>query len=134
MVTNYQSDVVDKMLAYLESHDMQDLLRADLDISTYDLNVIVINILGWLRLGYKRDKWKGEGKRDYHKPLRLNMEVTWCQCLVKLVMLDEFFGKTFLISNNELDFSAQITNENKILLRKKAFDKFKPVVHKYNKY
>ena len=46
MVTNYQSDVVDKMLAYLESHDMQDLLRTDLDIYTYDLNVIVTNILG----------------------------------------------------------------------------------------
>lgn len=134
MVANHKQDIVDKMLAYLETHDQQSLLSADLVISTYELNVVVVNILGWLRLGYKRDKWIVEGKKDYHKPLKLNMEMTWCYHLNKIVMIDDLFRKYFSIIDDEFDFSIQITDEKKIQLRKKAFDKFIPVVHKYNKY
>ena len=49
--------IIDKLLIYLKYKDKEELITTDIKISDVELNVVVIKILSWLKLEYKRSIW-----------------------------------------------------------------------------
>lgn len=56
--------IIDELLKYWGSKDKKALMTTDIQISNYEMNVVVIKILSWLKLEHKRSLWKAEGKKD----------------------------------------------------------------------
>lgn len=56
-------DVVDLLLEYMKTGDVKLLIESDMEFEKVNLNVIVVEILDWLRLEYKRSMWIAEGKK-----------------------------------------------------------------------
>ncbi len=54
--------IIDLIIKYYKYKDPKILIN-NVDISTKDLNVVVIEILSWLKLEAKREKWLMEGKK-----------------------------------------------------------------------
>lgn len=55
-------DIIDLMLDFRKNGCVDQL--TNIDISKDNLNVIVVNILSWLKLEYKRSLWIAEGKKQ----------------------------------------------------------------------
>ena len=49
-------NIVDKLLEYMETKNQKNLL-SKIEMSDYELNVVVVNILSWLKLEHKRSIW-----------------------------------------------------------------------------
>ena len=65
-------DIVGQLLSYRENSDIKLLITSDIAIEQQNLNVIVIEILSWLKLEHKRSIWINEGKKTSFKPLKIN--------------------------------------------------------------
>ena len=89
-------DIVDKLLIYRENSDIKLLIASDTDIEQQNLNVIVIEILSWLKLEHKRGIWINEGKKTSFKPLKINSYYTWCIDLKRLVIQESIFQRYFV--------------------------------------
>lgn len=87
---------------------------------------IATEILGWLRLEQKRTVWKQEKKYVKHKPLKLNYNYPWCRQLKQIVELDERFKKSFVIKDSSFDFSENISEDEKVKIRKYVYDNYVP--------
>ncbi len=119
-------DIVNQLLKYRENSDSKLLITSDTAIEQQNLNVIVIEILSWLKLEYKRGIWISEGKKTSFKPLKINMHYSWCIDLERLVTQEELFQKYFKIKNAEFDFRNEITERERAVLRKKAYENYAP--------
>ena len=119
-------DIVDKLLTYRENNDTKLLNTSDMDIEQQNLNVIVIEILSWLKLEHKRGIWINEGKKTSFKPLKINSYYSWCVDLKRLVIQESVFKRYFKIENDDFDFRDAITESEREALRKKAYEKYTP--------
>ena len=119
-------DIVDQLLDYRKSSDKKLLITSDINIAQENLNVIVIEILAWLRLEYKRYIWVKEGKKTSLKPLKVKMQYSWCVDLCQLVAKERTFQKYFKIENGNLYFSDAITEQQKNEAREKAYKYYNP--------
>lgn len=119
-------DIVDKLLIYRESSDIKLLIASDTYIEQQNLNVIVIEILSWLKLEHKRGIWINEGKKTSFKPLKINSHCSWCVDLKRLVIQESLFQRYFEIENGEFGFKEIITEREREVLRKKAYENFVP--------
>lgn len=119
-------DIVDKLLTYRENNDTKLLNTSDTDIEQQNLNVIVIEILSWLKLEYKRGIWINQGKKTSFKPLKINSYYSWCVDLKRLVIQESVFKRYFKIENDDFDFRDAITESEREVLRKKAYEKYTP--------
>ncbi|MGX7418418.1 hypothetical protein ACWOFR_06390 [Carnobacterium gallinarum] len=90
------------------------------------LVVAIIDILSWLKLGYKRELWMKEGKSVKQKPLKINMDYPWCQELKQLVEEDHRFSEYFTMTEKEFDFNQKISDGKRSEMRKTAFDLYNP--------
>ncbi len=119
-------DTVDLLLEYYENGASNGLSSCLQEFSPKNIRVVVIEILDWLKLEYKRELWIKEGKKTSLKPLILNYNYTWCKNLREIVDKEVLFNQYFCIVNNEFDFSPNITEENRKRAREKAYDFYNP--------
>ena len=122
-------DIVDLMLQYRKTEGTQLLITSDLEINKDNLNIIVIEILGWLKLENKRCMRILQGEKTCLKPLKMNMQYPWCIDLYTLVEKEKLFHENFSIKNSNFDFSEFISEEYKTVLREKAYQNYNPQKH-----
>ena len=54
------------------------------------------------------------------------MQYSWCADLSKLVVMEKIFHEYFKIENGNLNFSDIITEQEKEIARKKAYENYNP--------
>ncbi len=118
--------IVDIFLQYRENNDTKLLIKSDLSFEQENLNVIVIEILAWLKLEYKRSMWISEGKKTCLKPLKINMQYSWCVLLEQLINKEKLFRDHFIIKSESLYFSDSVTEHEKEVAREKAYMNYNP--------
>lgn len=119
-------DIVDKLLTYRENNDIKLLITSDTRIEQQNLNVIVIEILSWLKLEHKRGIWINQGKKTSFKPLKINSHYSWCVDLKRLVIQENVFKRYFKIENDNFDFRDAITESEREVLREKVYENYTP--------
>lgn len=60
------------------------------------------------------------------KPLRLNMQYTWCNLLKKLIESKTTFADVFEVIDNNLCFKDEVPEEYRAFARKRAYEKYNP--------
>ena len=97
--------MIDELLSYMNNQDKKILITADIQMSIYELNVVVIEILSWLKLEHKRSVWIAEGRKNCLKPLAVDIK----------------YGK--------FDFSDTVSEKEKKIAREKAYQNYNPQRH-----
>ena len=118
-------DIVGAMLKYMEVKDKRILVK-NIQISDYELTVVVVKILSWLKLEHKRSIWISKGKRNRFKPLEIDMRYPWCANLYKLVENESLFQDCFLIKNSKFSFLDSVSEEDRRKAREKAYQNYNP--------
>lgn len=118
-------DIVAAMLKYMEVKDKRILVK-NIQISDYELTVVVVKILSWLKLEHKRSIWISQGKRNRFKPLEVDMRYPWCANLYKLVENESLFQDCFLIKNSKFGFLDSVSEEDRRKAREKAYQNYNP--------
>ena len=121
-------NIVDKLLEYMETKNQKNLL-SKIEMSDYELNVVVVNILSWLKLEHKRSIWISQGKKNCHKALEVNMQYPWCVNLCKIVEKEKLFHDYFSIKDGKFDFSNEVSDEDKKIAREKVYQNYNPKRH-----
>ena len=121
-------DTVDALLKYIQVRDKKILIR-NVQISDYELSVVVVNILSWLKLEHKRSIWISQGKKNCFKSLDIDMQYPWCANLYKIVENEKLFHDCFLIRDGKFDFSDAVSEEDKIVAREKVYKNYNPQKH-----
>ena len=122
-------EIIDRMIQYMDKREKGILIDNDIEISTQDLSVIIIEILSWLKLEHKRSVWMSEGKRTSFKPLDIHKNYSWCKNLRMLVEKEKLFSDYFVIKDNKFDFADSIREHDRILARQKVYNNYNPVRH-----
>lgn len=122
-------DLVDVMLQYRVTGNKGLLITSDLEIDKQNLNVIVVKILSWLKLEHKRSMWISDGRKTCLKPLLLDIQYPWCRGLYTLVEREPLFQNNFSIKNGRFDFSALVSEQDRIIIREKAYENYNPKKH-----
>lgn len=120
-------DIIDLMLDFRKNGCVEQL--TNIDISKDNLNVIVVNILSWLKLEYKRSLWIAEGKKTERKPLELKENYSWCADLKRLIAGTKVFSAYFRVDENKVTFAKDIPLEEQDRLREKAYSVYNPQMH-----
>ena len=118
-------DIVAAMLKYMEVKDKKILVK-NIQISDYELTVVVVKILSWLKLEHKRSIWISQGKRNRFKPLEIDMRYPWCANLYKLVENESLFQDCFFIKNSKFGFLDSVSEEDRRKAREKAYQNYNP--------
>ena len=118
-------DIVGAMLKYMEVKDKRILVK-NIQISDYELTVVVVKILSWLKLEHKRSIWISQGKRNRFKPLEIDMRYPWCANLYKLVENESLFQDCFFIKNSKFSFWDSVSEEDRRKARDKAYQNYNP--------
>ena len=118
-------DIVGAMLKYMEVKDKKILVK-NIQISDYELTVVVVKILSWLKLEHKRSIWISQGKRNRFKPLEIDMRYPWCANLYKLVENESLFQDCFFIKNSKFSFWDSVSEEDRRKAREKAYQNYNP--------
>ena len=118
-------DIVGAMLKYMEVKDKRILVK-NIQISDYELTVVVVKILSWLKLEHKRSIWISQGKRNRFKPLEIDMRYPWCANLYKLVENESLFQDCFFIKNSKFVFLDSVSEEDRRKAREKAYQNYNP--------
>lgn len=121
--------MIDELLYYYETKYRKILITTDLQISNTDLHVVVIKILSWLRLEYKRTLWIAEGKKTCLKPLDIDIRYPWCANLSTLVDKEKLFHDSFSIKDGKFDFSDAVSVEDRTAAREKVYRNYMPAKH-----
>lgn len=121
-------DIVDALLRYMEDKDKKILIR-NVQIRDYELTVVVVKILSWLKLEHKRSIWISQGKRNCFKSLEVDRRYPWCANLYRLVENEKLFQDCFLIMDSKFDFSDSVSEEDKRKAREKAYKNYNPQKH-----
>ena len=119
-------NITDIIIIFRETQDISILGVTNNSSNLEDYNVIAIEILAWLKLEYKRLLWQAEGKKTKLKPLRLNMQYSWCMLLSELMDSKTVFADVFEITDNNLEFKASVSDEYRLSARKSAFENYNP--------
>lgn len=122
-------DAIDKMLQYLNDMDKDAVLINNVQLSEKDLYVIIIKILSWLKLEYKRSIWIAEGKKTCYKPLQIDTKYPWCANLCMLVEKESLFRNNFLIVDGKFNFANSVNEMERMLAREKAYKGYNPQRH-----
>lgn len=118
-------DIVAAMLKYMEVKDKRILVK-NIQISDYELTVVVVKILSQLKLEHKRSIWISQGKRNRFKPLEIDMRYPWCANLYKLVENESLFQDCFFIKNSKFGFWDSVSEEDRRKAREKAYQNYNP--------
>ena len=122
------NNIVSILIEYLNIQNTNLIIE---NISVTDkktLNSACFELLGWLKLEYKRQKWIEEGRKASNKPLELNRSYEWCNLINDLVLTETLFSELFDIKDDKLFFKDSIPETTKNEIRKDAFEKYNPPV------
>ena len=119
---------IDELLRYMKKRD-KSILITNNQLSDYELNVVVVKILSWLKLEHKRSIWIAQGKKTSFKSLEVNIRYPWCANLYQLVENEKLFHDYFSIKEGEFDFSDEVSEEEKVMAREKAYQNYNPQKH-----
>ena len=86
-------------------------------------------LLAWLKLEKKREKWISEGKRSSLKPLELKSDYDWCNLVQQIIDQETIFSEIFEIDDNKLYFKSTVAEELKNQLRKDAYLLYNPPIN-----
>jgi hypothetical protein len=120
-------NIAEKLLLFLETFDVT-ILLGNVKIERENLNVIVIDVLSWLKLERKREIWIEQGRTIQHRAMSLNMQHQWCKDLVKLVQEEPCFSEVFVIESDMLTFRNDISEEYIHEARRIAYERFNPSI------
>lgn len=118
--------VIDKMLEYMEKRKKEILISADSQLSEYELGVIIVNILWWLKAEYKRSIKIAEGGDTDHMPLMIDTKYPWCANLKMVTETEELFRDHFTIADGKFDFLDTVSEEDRAAAREKAYYNYDP--------
>ncbi len=121
--------VTDELLEYLKNKDKKILITTDIHLSSTELNVVVMKILSWMKLEYKRSVWIAEGRRNSLKSLAVDKKYRWCMNLYELVAKEKLFHDNFSIRDGKFDFADMVTEREREIAREKAYQKYNPERH-----
>ena len=116
--------ITDVLISFRDTQDITCLQGVDTSVNMEDLNVIVIEILSWLKLEHKRMVWQEEGRKIKLKPMPLNPQYSWCNLLKELLGSKNVFSDVFVNDSNTLKFRCDIAEEYRTEARKIAFEKY----------
>ena len=119
---------IDELLKYMKKRD-KSILIPNNQLSDYELNVVVVKILSWLKLEHKRSIWIAQGKKTRFKSLEVDIRYPWCANLYQLVENEKLFHDYFSIKEGEFDFSDEVSEEEKVMAREKAYQNYNPQKH-----
>lgn len=122
-------NIVDNLLNYLKYKDKRMLITTDIQISNYELNVVVIKILSWLKLEHKRQLLLVEGKKNCLKPLDVDIQYPWGANLQNLIEKEKSFYEYFSIKDDKFDFSDNVSEEERTVVREKVYKNYNPQKH-----
>ena len=91
---------IDELLKYMKKRD-KSILITNNQLSDYELNVVVVKILSWLKLEHKRSIWIAQGKKTRFKSLEVDIRYPWCANLYQLVENEKLFHDYFSIKEGE---------------------------------
>lgn len=117
-------EIVDDFFTFLQNGKNEELLRNPQSITTQDLRIVVINILSWLRLEYKRSMWMKEGRKTKHKPLDIHSSGRWHENIRMLLETEEKFQKYFMINEHNFMFSDDIQEGEREKIREKVYNNY----------
>lgn len=123
------TNIVDKLLDYQKNKDKKVLMTTESQISDYELNVVVVKILSWLKLEHKRSILIDEGRKNCLKPLNIDTQYPWCANLYKLVDQEKLFREYFSIKDGKFDFSDKVSEEDRKIAREKVYQNYNPQKH-----
>lgn len=119
--------LIEDMLKYSKTRNMDNLPEGycveNEDIDSF--TVMVIDILAWLKLGYKRELRKKERKCVKHRPLHINLKYTWCRVLKDVTENGSRFSKYFFFKDKDFDFRETVPEQDRIEAMKLVYDSFK---------
>jgi len=118
--------IVELILDYLKYQDSNIISKNTIIESTNTLNSACFEVLAWLKLECKREKWIEEGKKAKMRAMKLNADYPWCELLRVLVENEQDWKITFCISENQFDFAKTVSEEEKTSIRKKAYELYNP--------
>ena len=118
-------DIVDALLEYKKIHNPKILVK-ECEYNIVDLNVMVTEILSWLKLERKREIWIEQGKKIKLRNMSVNLNYPWCLDLIRYTNEDTIFAQYFAISEGTLEFKNEISEEQKKALREKAYKNYNP--------
>ena len=119
-------NMADILLTFRDTQDIAVLRINSEDANIEALNVIAIEILSWLKLEQKRVLWQEEGKKTKLKPLRLNMQYSWCKYLKELLKCKNVFSDVLTIVEDDLRFRDDIAEDYRSAARETAFYQYNP--------
>ena len=70
--------------------------------------------------------WQEEGKKTKLKPLRLNMQYSWCKYLKELLKCKNVFSDVLTIVEGDLRFRDDIAEDYRSAARETAFYQYNP--------
>lgn len=118
--------VIDKMLEYMEKRKKEILISADSQLSEYELGVIIVNILWWLKAEHKRSIRISEGEKSDYVPLMIDTKYPWCANLNMLTETEALFRDHFLIEDGKFNFLDTVSEEDRAAAREKAYYNYDP--------
>ncbi|SHK09824.1 hypothetical protein SAMN02745163_03219 [Clostridium cavendishii DSM 21758] len=115
-------DLISNVLTSINTNNVTPLLNnAEKILGGRQLRIVLINIIDWLKLEYKREI---QGKPS--KPLQLVAKYDWCNNIKTLVESDDIFAKTFSINENGLYYNKNLDNKTLSETRKISYEGYRP--------
>lgn len=119
-------NLIEKFIQYINTNDISLFANIEYDDIKY-FNIIILEILDWMKLQHKRYLWTLEGKKDYRKPLSIPLESSWGKLFIKLICNNIEFNHYFKIDDKKIDFSSNLNEDEKNTLCKLVYDNYKPI-------
>ena len=119
-------NITEVLIEYREKQNKDVLGFNEIETDNEDLNIIVIEILSWLKLEHKREIWISEAKKTKLKGLNLNKDYSWCKLLMLLVESETILADYFEIQDNEMNFRSDIDLKLRQEARASAYELYNP--------
>ena len=118
-------NLTDKLIQFDKTEDIN-LFNTSNKYNIPECWGVCIHLFEWLKLEHKRYLWKQEGKPSSSKPLQLKPESEFARLIPDFVASDDVFRHTLKISNNQLYYSDEISENEIREITKAAFDYYNP--------
>ncbi|MBK1812668.1 hypothetical protein JHL18_18775 [Clostridium sp. YIM B02505] len=115
-------DLISNMLTSINTSNIAPLLiNAEKIVGPRSLRVVMINIVDWLKLEYKRETQKRPSK-----PLLLNYNYDWCNNVKTLIESDCIFSQVFSVCEGSLYYNKSLDDSSISEARRLCFEGFNP--------
>lgn len=118
-------NITEKMIMFHKTEDIT-VFHTKNEYSVSDCWFVCIELFSWLKLEHKRYIWKQEGRPTHSKPHILEPDAFFTRIIPDFIENDEVFKHTLKISDNQLYYSDEITEEEIRVITQAAFEYYNP--------